>query len=175
MSKSVSFIGIKHQNFGRQLTHNCWMTKCTLADVSLHQELTNPANLYNSGSVDRLLLGLCQQPAQNRDEFITEELTNHLFQTPSMYHELYFILPLQTEHSNFNINVFHRWHYWSSHVMRDISIGNLKQDLMSISLTLLLYNWEKCFNINQIKCLLDITDFFIWIHKKYLLSYTISY
>jgi hypothetical protein len=59
---------------------------CILADVSLHEELTNPANLYNIGSVDRLLLGLSEQPAQKRDEFITEELTNHLFQTPSMYH-----------------------------------------------------------------------------------------
>jgi hypothetical protein len=64
------------------------MAKYTLPDVSLHEELTNPANLYNIGSVDRLLLGLCQQPAQKRDEFITGELTNHLFQTPSMYQEL---------------------------------------------------------------------------------------
>ncbi|PSN42663.1 hypothetical protein C0J52_13041 [Blattella germanica] len=52
------------------------------SNVSLHEELTNPSNLYNIGSVDRLLLGLCQQPAQKRDEFITEELTNRLFQTP---------------------------------------------------------------------------------------------
>ncbi|KAJ4444359.1 hypothetical protein ANN_06151 [Periplaneta americana] len=52
-------------------------------NVSLHEELTNPSNLYNIGSVDRLLLGLCQQPAQKRDEFITIELTNRLFQTPS--------------------------------------------------------------------------------------------
>jgi len=65
------------------------MTMCVIADVSLHEELTNPANLYNIGSVDRLLLGLCEQPAQKRDEFITEELTNHLFQTPSKYHRLY--------------------------------------------------------------------------------------
>ena len=65
------------------------MTMYTIADVSLHEELTNPANLYNIGSVDRLLLGLCEQPAQKRDEFITEELTNHLFQTPSMYQKLY--------------------------------------------------------------------------------------
>jgi len=68
------------------------MTMCLAADVSLHEELTNPANLYNTGSVDRLLLGLCEQPAQKRDEFITEELTNHLFQTPSMYHKLYCIV-----------------------------------------------------------------------------------
>lgn len=35
------------------------------------------------GAVDRLLLGMVNQPIQKRDEFITEELTNHLFQTPS--------------------------------------------------------------------------------------------
>lgn len=34
------------------------------------------------GAVDRLLLGMVNQPIQKRDEFITEELTNHLFQTP---------------------------------------------------------------------------------------------
>lgn len=34
------------------------------------------------GAVDRLLLGMVNQRIQKRDEFISEELTNHLFQTP---------------------------------------------------------------------------------------------
>ncbi|KAI8435559.1 hypothetical protein MSG28_003849 [Choristoneura fumiferana] len=52
-------------------------------NVSLHDELTNPSNIWSMGAVDRLLLGMVNQPIQKRDEFITEELTNHLFQTPS--------------------------------------------------------------------------------------------
>ncbi|XP_049853246.1 chorion peroxidase-like isoform X2 [Schistocerca gregaria] len=54
-------------------------------NASLHEELTVPTDIYNTGSVDQLLLGMCVQPAQKRDEYITEQLTNHLFQTPS-YH-----------------------------------------------------------------------------------------
>lgn len=52
-------------------------------DVSIHNEFTNPVNLETAGSVDRLLLGLINQHAQRRDEHISEELTNHLFQTPN--------------------------------------------------------------------------------------------
>lgn len=52
-----------------------------LSDVSLHAELTNPSNIWSMGAVDRLLLGMLNQHIQKRDEFITEELTNHLFQT----------------------------------------------------------------------------------------------
>ncbi|XP_039301843.1 uncharacterized protein LOC105195032 isoform X2 [Solenopsis invicta] len=52
-------------------------------NVSIHDEFRNPANLETAGSVDRLLLGLVNQPCQRRDEFISEEMTNHLFQTPS--------------------------------------------------------------------------------------------
>lgn len=51
-------------------------------DVTLHMELTNPSNIWSIGAVDRVLLGMLNQPIQKRDEFITEELTNHLFQTP---------------------------------------------------------------------------------------------
>ncbi|XP_076680501.1 uncharacterized protein LOC143375379 [Andrena cerasifolii] len=52
-------------------------------NVTIHKEFSNPANLETAGSVDRLLLGLINQPSQRRDEHIAEELTNHLFQTPS--------------------------------------------------------------------------------------------
>ncbi|KOX71477.1 Peroxidasin [Melipona quadrifasciata] len=52
-------------------------------NVSIHNEFTNPVNLETAGSVDRLILGLINQNAQRRDEHINEELTNHLFQTPS--------------------------------------------------------------------------------------------
>ncbi|XP_011686362.1 PREDICTED: uncharacterized protein LOC105449063 isoform X2 [Wasmannia auropunctata] len=51
-------------------------------NVSIHDEFSNPANLDTVGSVDRLVLGLVNQPCQRRDEFITDEMTNHLFQTP---------------------------------------------------------------------------------------------
>lgn len=54
-----------------------------IPDVSLHMEQSNPSNIWSMGAVDRLLLGMANQPIQRRDEFITHELTNHLFQTPS--------------------------------------------------------------------------------------------
>nr|XP_031832927.1 uncharacterized protein LOC116427104 [Nomia melanderi] len=53
-----------------------------LNNVTIHKEFSNPANLETAGSVDRLLLGLINQPSQRRDEHISDELTNHLFQTP---------------------------------------------------------------------------------------------
>ena len=48
--------------------------------IKLHKELNNPSNLHNFGSVDRILLGLASKRLARRDEFISEELTNHLFQ-----------------------------------------------------------------------------------------------
>lgn len=53
-------------------------------DVSLHDEFTNFENIWSFGSVDRTLLGFCNQPAQRRDEFVCDELSNHLFQTPDL-------------------------------------------------------------------------------------------
>ena len=48
--------------------------------VKLHKELNNPTNMHNFGSVDRIMLGLCSDTTARRDEYITDELTNHLFQ-----------------------------------------------------------------------------------------------
>jgi len=49
--------------------------------VDLSQEMMIPSNLHNLGEVDRISLGLASQRAQRRDEFITSQLTNHLFKT----------------------------------------------------------------------------------------------
>lgn len=43
----------------------------------------DPTPIHNIGAVDRILLGMCSQPAMRRDEYIVDELTNHLFQTSS--------------------------------------------------------------------------------------------
>lgn len=51
------------------------------ADVSLHEEFQK-GDIGSVGSLHRLLRGLATQRALKRDEFITPELTNHLFQTP---------------------------------------------------------------------------------------------
>ncbi|XP_072381923.1 myeloperoxidase-like [Diabrotica undecimpunctata] len=53
-------------------------------NVSLHEEFTNFENIWSFGSVDRTILGFCNQPAQRRDEFICDELSNHLFQPTDM-------------------------------------------------------------------------------------------
>lgn len=51
-----------------------------LLDVSLHNEPFNEENIWTVGALDRFLLGLANQPSQKRDEFVADELTNHLFQ-----------------------------------------------------------------------------------------------
>lgn len=53
--------------------------------IKLHQELANPSNIHNFGSVDRLMMGLAFEKSQSRDVFMTEELTRRLFQTPGSY------------------------------------------------------------------------------------------
>jgi hypothetical protein len=52
--------------------------------VKLHKEFNDPSNIHNLGSVDRLMLGLLSKSMAKRDEFIAEELTNHLFQGPML-------------------------------------------------------------------------------------------
>ncbi|XP_042207308.1 peroxidase-like [Homarus americanus] len=54
--------------------------------IKLHEELMNPANIHNFGSVDRLMLGLAFEMAQGRDVYMTNELTKHLFQTPGHHY-----------------------------------------------------------------------------------------
>lgn len=49
-------------------------------DVTLHEE-SSIGDIGSPGSLHRLLRGLADQRAQKRDEFITVELTNHLFQS----------------------------------------------------------------------------------------------
>lgn len=51
-------------------------------DVSLHNENTD-GDIGSAGSLNRLLRGMAVQRSQRRDEFITAELTNHLFQSGS--------------------------------------------------------------------------------------------
>ncbi|XP_053946193.1 uncharacterized protein LOC128855362 [Anastrepha ludens] len=50
-------------------------------NVSLHEEFQR-GDIGSPGSLHRLIRGLVNQRALKRDEFITPELTNHLFQTP---------------------------------------------------------------------------------------------
>lgn len=50
-------------------------------EIELSHEMMSPTNIHNLGEVDRITLGLSSQRSQRRDEFITSQLTNHLFQT----------------------------------------------------------------------------------------------
>ncbi|XP_037911151.1 uncharacterized protein LOC119651583 isoform X2 [Hermetia illucens] len=73
--------------FGHSLIQNTYM-RCDKNhnfldnNVPLHNENVN-GDIGNPGSLHRLLRGLAAQKAQMRDEFITAELTNHLFQSGS--------------------------------------------------------------------------------------------
>uniref|UniRef100_T1J925 Uncharacterized protein n=1 Tax=Strigamia maritima TaxID=126957 RepID=T1J925_STRMM len=50
------------------------------SDIELSNEMMSPKILHNFGAIDRLLLGMVSQETQQRDEFISDQLTNHLFQ-----------------------------------------------------------------------------------------------
>ncbi|XP_055315835.1 uncharacterized protein LOC129575793 isoform X4 [Sitodiplosis mosellana] len=73
--------------FGHSLIQNTYMRSTRNHEfldnnVTLHEENFN-GDIGSAGSLHRLLRGLSIQRAQKRDEFITAELTNHLFQSGS--------------------------------------------------------------------------------------------
>lgn len=49
-------------------------------NVHLHKELNDPTNIYNPGSIDRIMMGLVAKSVTKTDEFLAQEVTNHLFQ-----------------------------------------------------------------------------------------------
>uniref|UniRef100_A0ABK9NGL7 Uncharacterized protein n=1 Tax=Glossina morsitans morsitans TaxID=37546 RepID=A0ABK9NGL7_GLOMM len=72
--------------FGHSLVQNSYM-RCDRfhnvinINVTLHEEFQR-GDIGTAGSLHRLLRGMSNQKSLKRDEFITPELTNHLFQTP---------------------------------------------------------------------------------------------
>lgn len=52
----------------------------SLTDVTLHEEF-GKGDMGGPGSLHRLVRGMLMQRALKRDEFISAELTNHLFQS----------------------------------------------------------------------------------------------
>uniref|UniRef100_A0A1A9W6N9 Chorion peroxidase n=1 Tax=Glossina brevipalpis TaxID=37001 RepID=A0A1A9W6N9_9MUSC len=63
------------------IKQQCLNSTQNTIDVSLHQEFQR-GDIGTAGSLHRLLRGMSNQNILKRDEFITPELTNHLFQTP---------------------------------------------------------------------------------------------
>ncbi|XP_076365683.1 chorion peroxidase-like isoform X2 [Tachypleus tridentatus] len=70
---------------GRFLRYSMDHNSVTSA-TTLRNEFFNPGSMLQDGSMDKLLLGLLNQKAQQVDEYITEELCNHLFQR---HHHMY--------------------------------------------------------------------------------------
>uniref|UniRef100_A0A182J2E0 Uncharacterized protein n=1 Tax=Anopheles atroparvus TaxID=41427 RepID=A0A182J2E0_ANOAO len=73
--------------FGHSLVQSTYMRadrhhRFIANNVSLHED-TAEGDFGGPGSLHRLLRGMVNQRALKRDEFITAELTNHLFQTKS--------------------------------------------------------------------------------------------
>ncbi|XP_064085733.1 peroxidase-like isoform X2 [Macrobrachium nipponense] len=52
--------------------------------VTLRDHFNNPKLLYTPGKLDEFLTGLALQPIQTMDNLVSEDLTNHLFQTKEM-------------------------------------------------------------------------------------------
>lgn len=104
--------------------------------IKLHQELMNPSNIHNFGSVDRLMLGLVFEMAQGRDVYMTNELTRHLFQTPGHHYGMDLAaLNIQRgrDHGLPSYNIWreqcglHRFSNWGEllQVMDDDTVGRL--------------------------------------------------
>jgi len=58
-----------------------WVNFLPILEIEISQEMMSPSNIHNLGEIDRITLGLASQRSQKRDQFITAQLTNHLFQT----------------------------------------------------------------------------------------------
>lgn len=52
--------------------------------VQLRDHFFNPTVLYRPSIIDELILGLVDTPMETLDNFITEEVTNHLFEKKSV-------------------------------------------------------------------------------------------
>ncbi|XP_063858691.1 LOW QUALITY PROTEIN: peroxidase-like [Scylla paramamosain] len=104
--------------------------------IKLHEELMNPSNIHNFGSVDRLILGLAFEMSQGRDVYMTNELTRHLFQTPGHHYGMDLAsLNIQRgrDHGLPSYNIWreqcglHRFTNWGEllQVMDDDTVGRL--------------------------------------------------
>jgi len=51
-------------------------------EIRLRNHFFKSQVIYKPGNLDKFLVGLATQPIQSYDNYITEELTNHLFQEP---------------------------------------------------------------------------------------------
>jgi hypothetical protein len=51
-------------------------------DKTLHQELAQPGIVMAPNTPERLIIGMSRQLARNADHTISQELTDHLFETP---------------------------------------------------------------------------------------------
>lgn len=80
MTRTITFWTTVIYHFKQK--YKLLLNYCFYLDVPLHNENVN-GDIGNPGSLHRLLRGLAAQKAQMRDEFITAELTNHLFQSGS--------------------------------------------------------------------------------------------
>lgn len=53
-------------------------------EIRLRDHFFNPALLYHNNMIDELLMGLAGTPMETLDQFITDEVTNHLFEDKNL-------------------------------------------------------------------------------------------